>query len=125
MAECNKCGDKSNPAEAKFCSKCGTAIGSASKSSKPTSETRVTFISEDVEEQLNKYTFAERCEILADLHETPSEDEDLAEWFNYEDESMTLAHNFVNLNAKLNEEEEEIINIQFGHYVLLINGWHN
>lgn len=83
------------------------------------------FISEDVEEELNKYTFAERCEVLAELHETPSTDEDLVEWFNYEDESMTLAHNFVNLKAKLTEEEEEIINIQFGHWILLINGWHN
>ena len=84
----------------------------------------MTFISEDVEEQLNKYTFAERCEILADLHETPSEDEDLAEWFDYEDESMTLAHDFVNLNVELSDEEKEIINSQFSHYILLSNGWH-
>ena len=84
----------------------------------------MTYISEDVAREVAKYTYAERCKILAELHETPSDDEDLEEFFDYQDPSMQLAHDFVNLNTELSDEDKETIDTQFGHYILLLNGWH-
>jgi hypothetical protein len=84
----------------------------------------MTFRSEDVAREVAKYTYAERCKILAELQEKPSDDEDLEEFFDYENPAMQLAHDFVNLGTELSDEDKETIDVQFGHYILLLNGWH-
>jgi ribosomal protein L37E len=97
MAKCNKCGEKGNPAEAKFCSKCGTAIGSASKSSKPTVET----------------TFANKCHILADLWLNYRTDEEFEDFVEYNDIGLPLAYVLENEIADQNDESERFINETF------------
>jgi NMD protein affecting ribosome stability and mRNA decay len=97
VAKCNKCGDKSNPAEAKFCSKCGTTLGSASKSSKPPVET----------------TFANKCHILADLWLNYRTDEEFEDFVEYNDIGLPLAYVLENEIADQNDESERFINETF------------
>lgn len=97
MAKCNKCGDKSNPAEAKFCSKCGTTLGSASKGSKPPVET----------------TFANKCHILAELWMNYRSDEDFEDFVEYNDIGLPLAYVLDNEIAEANDQSEKFINETF------------
>lgn len=84
----------------------------------------MTFISDDVNREFEKYTFEERCKILVDISRDRPDDEDLDEFFDYEDESMKLAEQFVNLNSGLSTDEIELIDNQFRSYILISNGWH-
>ena len=76
MAKCSNCGDKKNPAEAKFCSKCGTALGAGGSKSKPQIET----------------TYANKCAILGELWLNYRTDEDYEDFIEYNDIGLPLAY---------------------------------
>lgn len=76
MAKCKECGEKKNPAEAKFCSKCGTALGAGASKSKKNTET----------------SFGKQSEILANLWLHYKNDEDFVDFVEYNDIGLPLAY---------------------------------
>lgn len=95
MAKCNSCGEKKNPAEAKFCSKCGTALGG--KSNKARIET----------------TFGNKCSILAEIWLNYRADEDFEDFIEYNDVGLPLAYVLDNEIADANEASERFVNETF------------
>ena len=95
MAKCSNCGDKKNPAEAKFCSKCGTALGSAK--AKPAVET----------------PFTNKCAILGELWLSYRDDEDYQEFIEYNDIGLPLAYILDSEIADLNDTSANYVNETF------------
>jgi NMD protein affecting ribosome stability and mRNA decay len=96
MAKCTKCGDKNNPLEAKFCSKCGTALrGKASTKAKV------------------ETTFGNKCSILADLWLNHRSDEDYEEFIEYNDIGLPLAYVLDNEIAVANEWSKKFVDETF------------
>lgn len=97
MAACNECGEKKNPAEAKFCAKCGSAIGTDSKNKRAKSGTPL----------------SSRIEILADLWLNYKQDEDFTDFFEYNDIGLPLAYILENEIAEPTESAHKFINETF------------
>jgi NMD protein affecting ribosome stability and mRNA decay len=97
MAKCTKCGDKNNPLEAKFCSKCGTALSKGKASTKAKVET----------------TFGNKCSILADLWLNHRSDEDYEEFIEYNDIGLPLAYVLDNEIAVANEWSKKFVDETF------------
>lgn len=97
MAKCTKCGDKNNPVEAKFCSKCGTALSGGKASTKAKVET----------------TFGNKCSILADLWLSHRTDEDYEDFIEYNDIGLPLAYVLDNQIAVANEESQRFVDETF------------
>jgi hypothetical protein len=95
MAKCSNCGDKTNPAEAKFCSKCGTALGSAK--AKPAVET----------------PYANKCAILGELWLSYRDDEDYQAFIAYNDIGLPLAYILDSNIAEGTSYSENYINETF------------
>jgi len=83
----------------------------------------MTFISEDVTKQVNKYSFAQRCGLLLEINDSGSDDEDFEDFFEYGGEALTYAQIFAD-GGRLSEEEMDVVNDQFRLYILISNGWH-
>ena len=103
MSKCSKCGEKKNPAEAKFCSKCGASLGSTtdtgkmSKSKKPKSTT----------------PFDAQAEILAELWLNHRQDEDFIDFVEYNDIGLPLAYIIHNQIVKPTEQAKKFIEETF------------
>lgn len=97
MAKCTNCGDKSNPAGAKFCSKCGTAISASEANLRPKADT----------------TFKNKCIILADLWLNYRLDEDYADFIEYNDIGLPLAYVLENQIAVANDASERFVTETF------------
>jgi len=97
MAKCSECGEKKNPAEAKFCSKCGAAMGAGS--SKPKKQ---------VETPLETQT-----EMLADLWLNYRNDEEFTDFVEYNDIGLPLAYVIHNDIVEPNEKSERFIRETF------------
>lgn len=95
MAKCSNCGDKKNPAEAKFCSKCGTALGAVK--AEPTVET----------------PFANKCAILGELWLSYRDDEDYEDFIEYNDIGLPLAYILDSKIAEGTSYSENYINETF------------
>jgi len=95
MAKCSSCGEKGNPAEAKFCSKCGTALGAVKAG--PVVET----------------PFANKCAILGELWISYRDDEDYQEFIEYNDIGLPLAYILDSEIADLNDKSANYINETF------------
>ena len=96
MAKCKKCGNKSDPKEAKFCSNCGAQTGG--EAAGVAIET----------------TFNNKCTVLAELWLTSRDDEQFTEFIEYNDLGLPLAYILDNEIADLNETSERYINETFG-----------
>lgn len=97
MGQCSKCGDTKNPNEAKFCSKCGTAISAGGANLRPKADT----------------TFKNKCIILADLWLNYRLDEDYEDFFEYNDIGLPLAYALENQIAVANDASEKFITETF------------
>lgn len=97
MAKCSECGEKKNPAEAKFCSKCGAKLGSGSAKAKPIVET----------------TLGNQTEILAEVWLNYRQDEDFVDFVEYNDIGLPLAYVIHNQIVKPTEQSEKFIRETF------------
>jgi hypothetical protein len=97
MAKCSECGEKKNPTEAKFCSKCGTALGAGGSVSKPQVET----------------TYANKCAILGELWLNYRTDEDYEDFIEYNDIGLPLAYILDSDIAESTSYSENYINETF------------
>lgn len=96
MAICNACGEKENPAEAKFCAKCGTNLAAGSK------------VKIAVETTLENQTA-----ILADLWLNYRQDEDFVDFVEYNDIGLPLAYIIENEIVEPTEQSERFIRETF------------
>ena len=83
----------------------------------------MTFVSDDVTKELNKYSFSQRCKILVELADNPLEDADFEDFFEFGSEAVDYASGFLSGEA-LTTEEMEVVTDQFRLYILISNGWH-
>ena len=95
MAKCNKCGNKNDPKEAKFCSNCGTQTGGGATS------------------EVVETTFENKCTVLAELWLNNRDDDQFAEFIEYNDLGLPLAYVLENKIADLNDISERYINETF------------
>ena len=95
MAKCKKCGNKSDPKEAKFCSNCGAQTGG--ENTGPVIET----------------PFENKCAVLSELWLNSRDDEQFAEFIEYNDIGLPLAYILDNGIADLNDTTENYINETF------------
>jgi NMD protein affecting ribosome stability and mRNA decay len=73
MAKCSKCGETSNPAKAKFCSKCGKEMKSVATKKVET-------------------TFENKCHILSELWLDYRQDEQFQDFIEYNDIGLPLSY---------------------------------
>jgi hypothetical protein len=95
MTECSNCGEKKNPAEAKFCSKCGTALSAVQ-------------VASSIET-----IFSNKCKILAELWLSYRDDVDFADFVDYNDLGLPLAYILENSIAVGNDESMKFIDESF------------
>lgn len=93
MAKCSKCGETSNPAKAKFCSKCGKEMKAAVKKIET--------------------SFENKCHILADMWMSMRDDEDFEDFFEYNDLGLPLAYVLENEIALPNKKSREFVDETF------------
>lgn len=93
MAKCSKCGETSNPAKAKFCSKCGKEMKAAAKKIET--------------------SFHNKCYILGELWMNMRDDEDFEDFIEYNDIGLPLAYVLANDIAEPNEKSLEFVNETF------------
>jgi ribosomal protein L37E len=92
--KCSKCGETSNPAKAKFCSKCGKEMKAESAKKIET-------------------TFENKCHILGDMWMSMRDAEDFEEFFEYNDLGLPLAYVLDNDMAVPNKKSHEFVNETF------------
>lgn len=97
MAKCKECGEKKNPAEAKFCSKCGTALGAGASKSKKNVAT----------------SLGTQTEILSDFWLNYKNDEDFVDFVEYNDIGLPLAYIIANEIVEPTEQSERFIRETF------------
>lgn len=95
MAKCSNCGEKKNPAEAKFCSKCGTALGSSTG------------------KQVVETLFVNKCSILGELWLNFRDDEDYQDFIEYNDIGLPLAYILDSEIADINDSSVKYIDETF------------
>ncbi len=98
MAKCSKCGETSNPAKAKFCSKCGKEMKAAPVKKIETS-------------------FENKCHILGELWMSMRDDEDLEDFIEYNDLGLPLAYVLANNIAEPNKRSHEFVNETFSLFL--------
>jgi hypothetical protein len=94
VAKCKKCGNKSDPKEAKFCSNCGAQNGGEAAGIET--------------------SFENKCTVLAELWLNNRDEEQFTEFIDYNDLGLPLAYILENKIADLNESSERYINETFG-----------
>lgn len=97
MANCSACGEKENPAEAKFCSNCGASLNSDASKSNAKSQT----------------SLGAQTEILADLWLNYRNDEDFQDFIEYNDLGLPLAFIIANGIVEPTEQAERFIQETF------------
>jgi hypothetical protein len=94
MAKCGKCGETSNPAKAKFCSKCGKEMKAAPAKKIET-------------------TFENKCHILGEMWMNMRDAEDFEDFFEYNDLGLPLAYVLANDIAVPNKKSQGFIDETF------------
>ena len=102
MAFCGQCGTKSNGGS--FCTECGAALASGTASSRRASAPT---------------TFANRCDILAELWVSYKRDPEFSDFFEYNDLGLPLAYAVSSGIVETNSKIEISVNETFQ---LLLNG---
>jgi hypothetical protein len=103
MAKCSECGEKKNPAEAKFCSKCGSSLAAIPDTDKASKKKKAKSVT----------TFEAQTEILADLWLNYKQDEEFADFIEYNDIGLPLAYVISNQIVKPTEQAKNFINETF------------